>query len=129
MTDTVDAKTKLPVISLYGKYTGKNFDLAIVKEIDLFIFDIQDIGMRHYTYISTLLELLKMAEQHNKSVVVFDRPNPLGARMEGPVVESDLISFISAAAIPLRHGMTVGELARYFNRFVLENQFGCWLFR
>lgn len=118
--DAYDNQSKLPIISLYGKGTAKKFDPIIVRTIDLFIFDIQDVGMRHYTYISLLLELLKMAYEYQKPVVVLDRPNLLGARMEGPLVNNDLISFISAAPIPLRYGMTVGELACYFNYFVLE---------
>ncbi|MES2181763.1 MAG: exo-beta-N-acetylmuramidase NamZ domain-containing protein, partial [Pseudomonadota bacterium] len=84
------------------------------------MFDIQDSGMRHYTYISTLYHAMKVAAQYNKQMVIFDRPNPLGARMEGPVVTQQLKSFISIAQVPLRHGMTVGELAWYFNKYELE---------
>lgn len=118
--NTIDAKTKLPIISLYGNKSGKKIDPAIIQSIDLFIFDIQDVGMRHYTYISTLLDVLHTASEHHKRVLVLDRPNLLGGCVEGPLVESELRSFISAAPIPLRHGMTVGELACYFNKYVLK---------
>jgi len=76
--------------------------------------------MRHYTYISTLLNTMKIAAEHDISFVVLDRPNPLGSAMQGPLVDPALISFISIAPIPLRHGMTIGELAWYFNKYVLE---------
>lgn len=121
VSDTIDQKTQLPIISLYGKNGSKKCDPELIKKVDLFIFDIQDVGMRHYTYISTLFELLTSAATHNKKVIVFDRPNPLGGCMEGPLVEPELLSFISAAPIPLRHGMTVGELARYFNEHVMTH--------
>lgn len=118
--DGIDVKTKIPVMSLYGKGTGKKFTPEAIKDIDTFIFDIQDSGMRHYTYISTLCNMLKTAAAEQKKVIVLDRPNPLGKTMEGPLVEPELISFISIAPIPLRHGMTMGELADYFNIHVLE---------
>jgi uncharacterized protein YbbC (DUF1343 family) len=120
--DGKDIKTGIPVISLYGKGTGKKIDPEMIKDIDAFFFDIQDSGMRHYTYISTLFMVLQASAQEGKRVVVFDRPNPLGKTMEGPLVEPTLISFISIASIPLRHGMTVGELAEYFNTHVLEKK-------
>lgn len=120
--DGIDVKTKIPVMSLYGKGTGKKVDPEAIKDIDTFIFDIQDSGMRHYTYISTLLNVLKTAATENKKMIVLDRPNPLGKTMEGPLVEPELISFISIASIPLRHGMTIGELADFFNSHVLETK-------
>src|SRR5579872_3458062 len=104
--DTVDKATLLPIVSLYGHGTGKKIDASLGNSIDVFMIDIQDVGMRHFTYISTLLRVLEFAAEHNKYVIVCDRPNPLGSPVEGPGVESELISFISAASIPLRHGMT-----------------------
>src|SRR5207249_6044556 len=89
-------------------------------ELDCLVFDIQDSGMRHYTYISTLLNTMKIAAEYKKPYIVLDRPNPLGGMMQGPLVQPDLISFISIAPIPLRHGMTIGELAHYFNGHILE---------
>lgn len=121
VADTKDTKTRIPVISLYGYGIGKNIDQKILNGIDLFMIDLQDCGMRHYTYISTLYTILVLSAQHNKRVVVLDRPNPLGDIMEGPLVEPSLYSFISIACIPVRHGMTMGELALYFNTQVLAS--------
>lgn len=120
--NSIDKKTKVPIVSLYGKGTGKKVDQEILSAIDVFMFDIQDSGMRHYTYISTLFTVLQICAQENKKIIVFDRPNPLGKTMEGPLVEPSLISFFSIAPIPLRHGMTIGELAEYFNNHILEKQ-------
>ena len=117
--DSVDTQTNIPVISLYGNGSGKMISPEYLLELDCLVFDIQDSGMRHYTYISTLLSTMKIAAENNKPFVVLDRPNPLGSAMEGPLVDADLISFISIASIPLRHGMTIGELACYFNKHVL----------
>ena len=118
--DSKDAKTDIPIISLYGNGSGKMISSEMMNSLDVLFFDIQDSGMRHYTYISTLLNTMKLAAEYNKPFVVLDRPNPLGSIMEGPLVEPGLISFISIAPIPLRHGMTIGELAWYFNGHVLE---------
>lgn len=118
--DSVDQKTHIPIISLYRNGSGKMIIPEHMHNIDCLLFDIQDSGMRHYTYISTLLNTMKIAAEHNKPFVVLDRPNPLASVMEGPLVEPSLISFISIASIPLRHGMTIGELAQHFNKYVLE---------
>lgn len=120
VTNSVDVATNIPIVSLYGHGTGKMIPEKVLSGIDVIMFDIQDSGMRHYTYISTLLHAMRVAEQYNKRFVVFDRPNPLGMVMEGPLVEDKLRSFISVAAIPLRHGMTIGELAWYFNLHELK---------
>jgi len=120
VTHSIDTERKIPIVSLYGHGSGKMIPTAILAKVDVIMFDIQDSGMRHYTYISTLNHALRMAQKHGKDFVVFDRPNPLGVVMEGPLVEDPLRSFISVAAIPLRHGMTVGELARYFNKYELK---------
>ena len=118
--DDLDSTTSIPIISLYGNGTGKSIHPQKIKKIDTLIFDIQDSGMRHYTYISTLLHTMQEAAENDKNFIIFDRPNPLAMRMEGPLVQPDLISFISIAPIPLRHGMTVGELAHYFNTYILK---------
>lgn len=120
--DCKDSKTNVPVLSLYTSNGPKKMNEEALKNIDAIFFDIQDSGMRHYTYISTLFQVLKAAAQENKKMVVFDRPNPLGKIMEGPLVDPGLISFISIAAIPLRHGMTIGELAEYFNASFFEQK-------
>lgn len=118
--DSVDKKTGIPIMSLYGNGSGKMISPECMNNIDYLIFDIQDSGMRHYTYISTLLNTMNIAAEYDKPYVVLDRPNPLASVMEGPLVETDLTSFISIAPIPLRHGMTVGELAWYFNKYVCK---------
>ncbi|MDP3889477.1 MAG: DUF1343 domain-containing protein [bacterium] len=118
--DSVDTRTKIPVVSLHKNGTGTLVPKEVLQKIDVLMFDIQDSGMRHFTYISTLLQVMKMAAAYDKYVVIFDRPNPLGVLMEGPVTQKNLKSFISIAEIPLRHGMTIGELARYFNAYELE---------
>jgi uncharacterized protein YbbC (DUF1343 family) len=120
--DSIDKKTKIPVVSLYGNGSGKMIQPEQIAAIDFLIFDIQDSGMRHYTYISTLLSTMKIAAEHDKPFVVLDRPNLLGSAMAGPLVDPELISFISIAPIPLRHGMTIGELAWYFDKHILEKK-------
>lgn len=121
---SVDAKTGIPIVSLYGRggdhtISGKCLDPVLMRQLDILVYDIQDSGMRHYTYISTLLCALEAAAEHGKPIVVLDRPNFLGSSMEGPIVDPQLKSFISIAPIPLRHGMTMGELAYYFNKYVI----------
>jgi Uncharacterized protein conserved in bacteria len=109
-----DAKTGLPVYSLYGatrKPTAEMLD-----GIDVLAFDIQDVGARPYTYIYTMAYAMQAAKENGKTFVVFDRPNPAGGMVEGGLVKPGFESFIGMYPIPLRHGMTVGELARYFNK-------------
>jgi hypothetical protein len=120
IANSVDAGTKISIVSLYGHGTGKMIPEKVLDQIDVIMFDVQDSGMRHFTYISTLYHALRVAQQNNKLFIVFDRPNPLGVAMEGPVTDEKLRSFISIAGIPLRHGMTVGELAWYFNAHELK---------
>jgi len=120
--DGIDVKTKVSVASLYSHCSGKKIDVDMLKDIDVIMFDLQDSGMRHYTYISTLKHVLDACAEYNKKCIVFDRPNPLGSLMEGPLVDSDLLSFISIAPIPVRHGMTIGELAKYFNEKFLSKK-------
>jgi len=118
-----DKKTGVPIFSLYKHGTGKTVDKQVYGTIDGFIFDIQEAGMRHYTYLSTLLYTMYVAAEHAKLFVVLDRPNILGNRIEGPLLSLNVAekkSFIAAAHIPLRHGMTIGELATYFNTHVLK---------
>lgn len=111
--DTKDAKTGLPVFSLYGK--RRKPDAETLKGIELLVFDIQDIGCRFYTYISTLKLVLEAAAEHKVKVLVLDRPNPLGGiALEGPLTDEGRESFIAAHSLPLRHGMTIGELAKMF---------------
>lgn len=123
----VDDATKLPVYSLYGKTRKPNAEM--LKDIDVLVFDIQDIGSRSYTYISTMGLVMEAAAENNKEVVILDRPNPLGGnRIEGNVVEDGFYSFVSQFAIPYVHGLTVGELAKLLNEEgLLENKVKCSL--
>ena len=111
VADSFDAETGLPVYSLYGARIRPTAEQ--LKDLDTLIFDIQDIGCRFYTYLSTLLNVLEAADTHQKRVVVLDRPNPItGARTEGPLADGDKLAFVACHPIPIRHGLTLGELAR-----------------
>ena len=102
------------VFSLYGDRRAP--DAEMLKDVDLLIFDIQDVGSRFYTYISTMYESMKAAAEHGKPFIVLDRPNPIGGtQVEGPVLEKGHESFVGIFPIPIRHGMTAGELAQLFN--------------
>ncbi|MDR3647289.1 MAG: DUF1343 domain-containing protein [Candidatus Babeliales bacterium] len=119
--NTLDEKTSLPVVSLYlGNSRFRKFVEKDLKDIDAFIFDMQDSGMRHYTYISVLFKMMEIAAEFDKEFIVLDRPNPLGYVMEGPLVSSEYLSFISIAPVPLRHAMTIGEIAKYFKKFRIK---------
>ena len=109
VTDGIDPKTGLPIRSLYGKY--KKPDQAMLNDIDLLVFDIQDVGARFYTYISTLHYVLEAAAEQGIEVIVLDRPNPNGRYVDGPLREAEFTSFVSLDPLPLLHGLTVGELA------------------
>ena len=105
----------IPVYSLYGATRMPTEEM--LSGIDLLLYDIQDIGARTYTYISTLNYCMVAAQKHNLPVVVLDRPNPLGGMIvDGPVLEERFISFVGVDILPMAHGMTVGEIAQYFNR-------------
>ncbi|WP_226535507.1 exo-beta-N-acetylmuramidase NamZ family protein [Fictibacillus halophilus] len=109
-----DPKTGLPVYSLYGK--TKKPTPEMLEGIDVLVFDIQDVGTRFYTYIYTMAYAMEAAKENNIPFVVLDRPNPLGGeQVEGPVLDPSYSSFVGLYPIPLRHGMTVGELAKLFN--------------
>ncbi len=112
--DGKDAQTGLPVYSLYGERRKPTAET--LRGIDTLVYDIQDVGCRFYTYISTLGLVLEAAREHRLRVVVLDRPNPIGGTaVEGPVRDPGRGSFVAYHELPLRHGMTVGELARLFN--------------
>ncbi|MAQ01580.1 MAG: hypothetical protein CL586_05570 [Alteromonadaceae bacterium] len=109
VTDGTDPKTGLPIRSLYGKF--KKPDQTMLNDIDLLVFDIQDVGARFYTYISTLHYVLEAAAEQAIEVIVLDRPNPNGRYVDGPLREAEFTSFVSLDPLPLLHGLTVGELA------------------
>jgi uncharacterized protein YbbC (DUF1343 family) len=113
VASSVDVKTGLPVESLYG--ATKRPSKEGLAAIDTLVFDVQDVGSRTYTFISTLGEAMIACAEAKKPLVVLDRPNPLGGtRFEGPLVRSEWTSFIGWSQIPITHGMTVGEIARYY---------------
>lgn len=115
ISDSKDEATGLPIYSLYGKTRRPTPEQ--LKDLDALVFDIQDIGARFYTYISTLGYLLEESAKTKLPVFVLDRPNPIGGvDVEGPIADSDKLSFISYHTIPTRHGLTIGELAQLFNR-------------
>lgn len=110
----IDEKTGLPVYSLYGK--TKKPTPEMLENIDVLLFDIQDVGTRFYTYIYTMAYAMEAAKENNIPLIVLDRPNPQGGtKVEGPVLDMKYSSFVGNYSIPLRHGMTVGELAELFN--------------
>ncbi|MFO7668807.1 MAG: DUF1343 domain-containing protein [Bacteroidales bacterium] len=112
--DHVDRETGLPVYSLYGK--NRKPSPESLENVDVIVYDIQDIGVRSYTFISTMGLVMEAAAELGKEVVILDRPNPLGGmRVEGPVVEDGYSSFVSQYAIPYVYGLTCGELARLLN--------------
>lgn len=124
---TVDKKTGVPVYSLYGK--TKKPTPEMLQNVDVLIYDIQDIGSRSYTYISTLGLAMEAAAENNIPFIVLDRPNPLGGeRMEGMITEPEFTSFVSQFPIPYIHGLTVGELAKFLNgEKLLKNGIQCEL--
>ena len=112
--DTVEPKTGLPVLSLYGQ-TRRPSD-EMLAGVDAIIFDIQDVGARYYTYIATMGYCMEAAAKNGITVVVLDRPNPIsGLRVEGPIADEAHQGFTAYGPLPVAHGMTVGELATMFN--------------
>ena len=114
IVDSIDGKTGLKIYSLYGETRTPTAEM--LSNVDTIVFDIQDIGTRFYTYISTMGNAMKAAATHGKRFVVLDRPNPIGGiTVSGPVLDSGTESFVGYHPIALRHGMTVGELAQMLN--------------
>ena len=111
--DGVDAKTGIPIISLYG--SNKKPSQEQLKGLDVVVFDIQDVGARFYTYISTLHYVMEACAEAEIPVVVFDRPNPNGHYIDGPILEKEHQSFVGMHPIPIVHGMTIGEYAKMIN--------------
>lgn len=111
--DGKDIKTNLPIISLYGN--NKKPKPEQLADIDVIIFDIQDVGARFYTYISTLHYVMEACAENNIELLVLDRPNPNGSIVDGPVLEMEHKSFVGMHTIPVLHGMTIGEYAKMIN--------------
>lgn len=114
---TIDEKTGIPVYSLYGKINKPTTEM--LRDIDVLIYDIQDVGARFYTYISTLYLCLEAATENDIEFIVCDRPNPIGGEVvDGPIVKKEFESFVGIAPLPIQHGMTIGELALYYNDLI-----------
>jgi uncharacterized protein YbbC (DUF1343 family) len=112
-SDYLDPQTGIPVVALYGK--NKKPSPLQLKDIDIVIFDIQDIGVRFFTYISTLHYVMEACAENEKTLIILDKPNPLGDYFDGPVLEPGYKSFVGMHPIPVVHGLTVGELALMIN--------------
>lgn len=114
VNDSTDPKTGLPVVSLYGNkhYKPTPDDL---KGLDLVIFDIQDVGARYYTYISTLHYVMEACAENNVELMILDRPNPNGFYVDGPILDTAFHSFVGMHPVPIVHGMTIAEYAQMIN--------------
>jgi uncharacterized protein YbbC (DUF1343 family) len=108
-----DERTGLPVFSLYGEHRKPR--PSMLKDVDAMVIDLQDVGSRYYTFIWTMELCMEACAEEGKSVVILDRPNPIGGTMtEGPMLEPEYASFVGLRPLPVRHGMTMGEIGRYF---------------
>ncbi|GEP91942.1 Uncharacterized conserved protein YbbC, DUF1343 family [Chitinophaga terrae (ex Kim and Jung 2007)] len=113
VANSIDSATGLPIISLYGQH--RKATAADLKDVDILVFDVQDVGTRFFTYISSLQELMESAAENKKTLVILDRPNPNGDYIDGPVLDTAYRSFVGMQPIPVVHGMTVAEYARMLN--------------
>lgn len=113
LNDEIDAKTGLPIVSLYGK--NRKPKPEQLQGIEVVVFDIQDVGSRFYTFISTLHIVMEACAENNIPIIVLDRPNPVGSIVDGPILEKEFSSFVGMDAIPILHGMTFGEYAKMLN--------------
>lgn len=122
--NSVDEKTQLPIISLYGKNKKPNPEQ--LKDIDIILFDLQDVGVRFYTYISTMTYVMEAAAENNIPIIVLDRPNPNGFYIDGPVLEKENSSFVGLHQVPVVYGLTIGEYAMMVNgEFWLKDSLQC----
>ncbi|MDP9229762.1 MAG: DUF1343 domain-containing protein [Bacteroidota bacterium] len=123
----IDEQTGISVVSLYG--TKRKPSAEDLKDIDILLFDIQDVGVRFYTYISSLEDLIESALEFNKPLIVLDRPNPNGHYVDGPVLEKEFKSFIGMQPVPIVYGMTIGEYANMllFEKMLSEKSNKQWL--
>ena len=113
IASSTDPQTGIPIVSLYGKY--KKPTPEQMADIDIVLFDLQDVGCRFYTYISTLHYVMEAAAESGKQVIVLDRPNPNGYYVDGPVLDAKFSSFVGMHPVPVVYGMTIGEYARMIN--------------
>ncbi len=114
VTDGKDSKTGLPILSLYGKKNRKP-SVERLLDVDVIIFDIQDVGVRFYTYISTMHYAMEACAEQNKKMIILDRPNPNGFFVDGPILKKGNESFVGMHPVPIVHGMTIGEYAHMIN--------------
>jgi len=114
VSDGKDLKTGLPILSLYGRKNRKP-SIEKLSDIDIVIFDIQDVGARFYTYISTMHYVMEACAEQNKKMIILDRPNPNGFYVDGPTLKKGNESFVGMHAVPIVHGMTIGEYAQMIN--------------
>ena len=114
-----DIKTGLPVYSLYSK--SRKPEPSMLNDLDLIIVDMQDIGSRYYTFIWTMERCMQACSEAGKSLVVLDRPNPISGNLtEGSVLDKDFTSFVGLRPLPVRHGMTIGEVGLYLTNKILS---------
>ena len=113
VVDGKDSKTGIPIISLYGD--NKKPKKEQLSQIDILVFDLQDVGVRFYTYISSLHYVMEACAENNIPLLILDRPNPNGSIVDGPLLEKEFSSFVGMHPIPLLHGMTIGEYAKMIN--------------
>ena len=126
ITDERDSKTLLPVLSLYGK--NKKPKSADLDSVEIIIFDIQDVGARFYTYISSLHYVMEACAENNIPLLVLDRPNPNGHYVDGPLLDTAFSSFVGMHPIPIVHGLTIGEYAKMINgEYWLKDSIQCEL--
>lgn len=126
VVDGKDAKTGLPIISLYGD--NKKPKPEQLEGLDVMVFDLQDVGARFYTYISSLHYIMEATAENNIQLLVLDRPNPNGGIVDGPILETEFTSFVGMHHIPMLHGMTIGEYAKMINgENWLKNDIQCKL--
>ena len=124
INNSIDEKTQLPIISLYGNNKKPNQEQ--LKDIDVLVFDLQDVGVRFYTYISTMTYVMEAAAENNIPIIVLDRPNPNGFYVDGPVLEKENSSFVGLHQVPVVYGLTIGEYALMVNgEFWLKDSLQC----
>lgn len=115
VNDAIDAATGLQVVSVYGSKEKQKPTAAQLADVEIVIFDIQDVGVRFFTYLSSLHYLMEACAENGKKLIVLDRPNPNGSYVDGPILDPELKSFVGMHPIPIVHGVTVGEMAQMIN--------------